>query len=255
MPPWANRQKLVTIHVNTKDTLYTSSDRAARDFRFDDSVADVFPDMIQRSVPGYTMVITMTEMLAKKYGQPGSILYDLGCSLGASTAAMQRGMQGRACDIIAVDNSAAMLQRCEKSHISNDNTQFICADICTIPMAAGSASMVVLNFTLQFLTIEQRTPLLQKIFTSLRPGGVLLLAEKIRFAEAEQQAFYTDLYHDFKRANGYSDGEITQKRAALANILRPETLATHQQRLSEVGFNTIHTWLQCISFASLFAIK
>jgi tRNA (cmo5U34)-methyltransferase len=232
MPPWANRQKLVTIHVNTKDTLYTSSDRAARDFRFDDSVADVFPDMIQRSVPGYTMVITMTEMLAKKYGQPGSILYDLGCSLGASTAAMQRGMQGRACDIIAVDNSAAMLQRCEKSHISNDNTQFICADICTIPMAAASASMVVLNFTLQFL-----------------------LAEKIRFAEAEQQAFYTDLYHDFKRANGYSDGEITQKRAALANILRPETLATHQQRLSQVGFNTIHTWLQCISFASLFAIK
>ena len=58
------------------------------DFRFDEEVAAVFPDMIERSVPGYGTVVGICAVLAKRFSQEGSHLYDLGCSLGATSLAM-----------------------------------------------------------------------------------------------------------------------------------------------------------------------
>jgi tRNA (cmo5U34)-methyltransferase len=65
----------------------------------------------------------------------------------------------------------------------------------------------------------------------------------------------TDLHHAFKRANGYSALEIAQKRNSLENVLIPETLASHRQRLQSAGFSSVDVWFQCFNFASLVAIK
>ena len=117
------------------------------------------------------------------------------------------------------------------------------------------ASVVVLNFTLQFLPPDERPGLLRRIHDACLPGAALVLAEKIRFEDREQQAFAERMHVAFKQANGYSELEISQKRSALEKVLIPDSLEVHHQRLREAGFGAVHTWFQCFNFAAVVAIK
>jgi tRNA (cmo5U34)-methyltransferase len=240
-----------------KDAIYAAPLQEMIDFQFDERVVAVFPDMIQRSVPGYGMIISNIGILAGRYAQPGSHCYDLGCSLGAATLAMRQRINQPDCDIIAVDNSPAMIER-GRELLARDSVRtvpvtMICADIQDV--AIENASVVVLNFTLQFIPPAQRLALIQRIYTGLKSGGILILSEKIAFAEPERQQLHVELHHDFKRANGYSDLEISQKRSALENVMIPETLTCHHERLRAAGFSSSDLWFQCFNFASLVAIK
>lgn len=233
-----------------------ANERDTEDFRFDASVARVFPDMIRRSVPGYTTIIPMIEVITEQYARPGSHCYDLGCSLGASTLAMRHGIGDRDCTLTGVDNSAAMLERCEHYIALDDHPLPIslrCEDI--LDTFIDNASVTTLNFTLQFVAPERRAKLMTRIADATLPGGVLILSEKIRFESDTEQAIQTQLHHEFKRANGYSDLEISQKRSALEQVLIPETLAEHRQRLTDAGFDQVLVWYQCFNFVSMLAIK
>lgn len=223
-------------------------------FTFDDSVARVFPDMIRRSVPGYATIIANTGLLAARYGQAGSYCYDLGCSLGASTIAMASALRDRDCHFVGIDNSAPMLERCQQ-HLQTVGVtaELRCEDIQDTVIR--DASVVVLNFTLQFVPAAQRQALMQRIHEGMRPGGVLVLSEKILFEDDHLQALNTELHHNFKAAQGYSALEISQKRSALENVLVPETIATHKQRLSRAGFTSSDVWFQCFNFVSMVAVR
>ncbi len=238
------------------DDIYASPIGDLPAFRFDDTVVGVFPDMIKRSVPGYSTIIAMTGLLASRHAKPGSRCYDLGCSLGASTLAMRQHITAEDCRIVGVDNSAAMIEQCHKV-IARDTesvaVDLVCDDIEAVTIE--DASVVVLNFTLQFIPVERRAPLLQRISDGLRPGGILILSEKVLFADPHLNALNIELHHDFKRANGYSDLEIAQKRQALENVLVPETLDDHKERLATAGFGSADVWFQCFNFASLVALK
>lgn len=245
-----------TPNPGGRDAIYANPLDGIAAFAFDERVVRVFPDMIQRSVPGYATIVAMTGVLAERYAQPGTRCYDLGCSLGASTLALRARLEGRGCEIIGVDNSAAMLERCREVIAADSGTtpvQLVLADIGDI--AIDNTSVVVLNFTLQFVPQERREALLARIGAGMRPGGVLVLSEKIRFEDPHLQELNTDLHHAFKRANGYSDLEISQKRSALENVLVPETIGAHQRRLRHSGFSSVDVWFQCFNFASLVAIK
>ncbi|WP_372807514.1 carboxy-S-adenosyl-L-methionine synthase CmoA [Pontiella sp.] len=239
-----------------KDHIYNESMSSIADFRFDARVADVFTDMIERSVPGYRSIITMIETLTEHYAQPGSNLYDLGCSLGAATLSMARGLKADHCAIVAVDNSAAMVARCRKA-LARAHTcasvRVVEGDILTTDIV--DASVVVLNFTLQFVPPEERAGLLKRICDGMRPGGVLILSEKVVFEDAHLDRLLYDIHHDFKRANGYTDLEISQKRSALENVLVPESIPTHRTRLLEAGFTSVDVWFQCFNFMSMLAVK
>jgi tRNA (cmo5U34)-methyltransferase len=247
-------QKTLTYKT---DAIYAAPLRSIIDFQFDERVVAVFPDMIQRSVPGYGLIISNIGILAAKYAQAGSHCYDLGCSLGAASLAMRQRITALDCDIISVDNSLAMIERARELQAldteSNIPVTMICADLQEVTIE--NASVVVLNFTLQFIPPEQRLALIQRIHAGLRPDGILILSEKIAFSEPWRQDFYEELHHDFKRANGYSDLEISQKRSALEKVMIPETLACHQERLLAAGFSSSELWFQCFNFVSLVAMK
>lgn len=233
-----------------------ATERNPEDFRFDASVARVFPDMIRRSVPGYTTIIPMIEVITEQYVQPGTHCYDLGCSLGASTLAMRHGIHHDDCVLVGVDNSSAMLERCSHYIALDDHDLPVtlrCEDILTTELS--NASVTTLNFTLQFVPPEQRPGLMRRIADATLPGGVLILSEKIRFESEQEQETQTRLHHEFKRANGYSDLEISQKRAAIEKVLLPETLSEHRQRLLDAGFDQVVVWYQCFNFVSMLAIK
>lgn len=238
------------------DNIYANPLGELSDFRFDEDVVEVFPDMIKRSVPGYATIVGMIGNLAERYAQSGSNCYDLGCSLGASTLAMRHRIKSANCKIIGIDNSSAMIERCNKVIAADSSelpVELVCSDLQNIEIS--NASVVVLNFTLQFINIHERGEILQKIYAGLRPGGVLILSEKVAFEDTPHQDLMIELHHNFKRANGYSDLEIAQKRSAIENVLIPETLEAHRDRLKKAGFSSSDVWFQCFNFASMIAIK
>jgi tRNA (cmo5U34)-methyltransferase len=241
------------------DRLYATPQAQLGDFAFNEDVVRVFPDMIKRSVPGYPTIVENIGVLAAHFAQPQSILYDLGCSLGAVSQAMRRHVRSEGCQVVAVDNSAAMISRCHEYLSAQDAmyqellpVQVLEADVLSIDFAP--ASLVAMNFTLQFIPPEQRLPLLARIRQALLPGGALILSEKLCFADAQQQTLLNDLHIAFKRANGYSELEIAQKRSALENVMKPDSLEVHRQRLLEAGFSQVVPWFQCLNFASLVAL-
>jgi tRNA (cmo5U34)-methyltransferase len=239
-----------------RDDIYAQHWEALQPFRFDEAVAQVFPDMIQRSVPGYGLTLAMIGLLAGEYAQPHSICYDLGASLGAASLMMRHNITAPGCRIVAVDNSPAMLRRCRQV-IADDGpgipVDFVLGDIADF--ALREASVVVLNFTLQFIPAALRASLMERIHSALRPGGICILSEKIQFTEELKNERFIRIHHAYKRANGYSDLEISQKRTALENVLIPETVAAHQERMLAAGFASCDLFFQAFNFISLLAIK
>ncbi len=243
--------------VKKADQIYASPLDQIIDFKFDEKVVNVFPDMIQRSVPGYSTMISTIGIMAARYAQAGSVCYDLGCSLGAVTLSMRQRIEQPNCKIIAIDNSPAMIEQAQQllsiEQLNQIQVDLACEDILKVDI--HNASVVVMNFTLQFIAVDQRDALLKRIYDGLKPGGVLILSEKLAFTDEQVNQFHIASHHDFKRSNGYSDLEISQKRSALENVLIPESLETHQHRLKSAGFGFIDKWFQCFNFVSMVAVK
>jgi len=242
--------------MSARDRLFDSLVEEVKDFVFDERVVRVFPDMINRSVPGYGLIVPMIGLLARRYAVDNSTLYDLGCSLGAAAVAMSQAVRFQNARIVAVDNSPAMITRLREMLEAGQGTgrvpiHPVCENLQETRIE--DASVVVLNFTLQFVSPDARLPLLRRVADGMLPGGILLLSEKVRFESEEEQALQTTWHHDFKRAQGYSDLEISRKRDALENVMKPDSLSQQRERLLEAGFSSVHPWFQAFSFRSLLA--
>lgn len=239
----------------TRDALFAEPLEAALPFRFDENVAAVFEDMIGRSVPGYALTLQALAVAARRFAKPGTRCYDLGCSLAASTLAMRHHVP-EGTRLVGIDNSPAMIARAREL-VARDGAsapvELLCADLRSVELQPSS--LVAMNFTLQFLPPEDRGLLLGRIARALIPGGALVLSEKLRFDDGEEDTLLIELHHEFKALQGYSTLEIAQKRNALENVLVPETLGAHRERLIASGFTRVVVWLQCLNFISLLAIR
>lgn len=239
---------------NNRDNIYADQHDSVESFKFDENVARVFPDMIKRSAPGYVTLVSLIGVLAAKFAKPDTSIYDLGCSLGAVSASVMANLKVENCHIVAVDNSEAMISGCQENlRYFDTEAEVVLSDIREIEIS--NASVVALNYTLQFIPVEERMELLKNIANGLNPGGILILSEKLCADSAGEQQLIEDLHLAFKQANGYSELEIAQKRAALENVLVPETFSTHEQRLKTAGFAKVIHWFQCMNFHSILAIK
>lgn len=244
----------------SKDRIFASKKLGDEPFRFDESVAAVFPDMLQRSIPGYAATLEATGSLASRFVKPDTRCYDLGCSLGAATLAMRQGITHDGCEIIAIDNAPAMVARCREI-VADDTRRNGSATSVSVRLddildcEIRNASMVVMNYTLQFLAPGERNLLVRRIFDGLVPGGLFLLSEKVVDEDPQMEELLVELYHEHKRRNNYSALEIARKRAALENVLQPESVPAHRRRLAQAGFGNIAVWLRYFNFVSLIAIK
>ena len=236
-----------------RDNLFNANIDIA-DFRFDKEVVEVFDDMVRRSVPGYDSMIQMIGLIARMYGQDNTNYYDLGSSTGAISLAIALNNKHQKNTFFAIDNSEEMVSKCQQNLESKiDNLQAICADINQIHIE--NASIVVLNLTLQFIDVKDRSNLIKKIYEGLNPGGVLIISEKIHFEDKETQDQITNLHIDFKKENGYSELEIANKRQAIENVLITNTKAIHIERLKDSGFKDTSCFFQCLNFVSFLSVK
>ena len=242
-----------------EDRIYETDD-GGEPFRFNDNVAAVFPDMLQRSIPGYAASIEAIGSLAARYVKPDTRCYDLGCSLGAATLAMRQGIDVPGCRIVAVDVAPAMIARCREIIAEDDRLNAPATGVIVVEddirnVEILNASMVVLNYTLQFLAPEDRDEMIGQIYQGMNEGGLIVLSEKVVDENPHMESLLVDLHHEHKRRNQYSSLEIARKRSALENVLVPETLRSHRMRLERAGFAHTAVWLRYFNFVSIIAIR
>lgn len=229
------------------DNIYAQARQAVADFTFSDEVVAVFPDMISRSVPGYDNVIATTGLLASEHLPAGGKVFDLGCSLGATAYATLAYVTDPTVQIVGVDSSEPMIREAQRQQRDN-RLSFVRGDI--LKQDFSGADVVILNYVLQFIDPEQRLTLLTRIREQMSPDGLLLLSEKICYSNPSHQAQMEQAHWAFKRANGYSELEVSQKRSALENVMIVETEAEHRRRLASAGFTQVTRWFQCLNWAS-----
>ncbi|MDT0594310.1 carboxy-S-adenosyl-L-methionine synthase CmoA [Glaciecola petra] len=238
------------------DTIYSEQLTDVEEFSFNKQVVDVFPDMINRSVPGYQTIIDGIGELAALFCPDNAQIYDLGCSIGEASLSIAKRLQQKKPNIEAIDNSQEMIERCEQHVKTFQYGQYINIHKDDITLSTlSSCHMVVINFTLQFLAKDTRQGLIEKIYQSLAPGGILILSEKLAYEEPTIDNTLVALHHKFKRDNGYSDLEISQKRSALEKVMQLDTADDHIERLKAAGFSYVCRWYQHFNFSSMVAIK
>lgn len=227
------------------------------DFCFDARVADVFDDMVSRSVPFYHEMQRMVAELARDFAVDGSTIYDIGCSTGTTIRLLDSCLYDRAVEFVGIDNAADMLQQAKKKIAEtslNHPCRFICKDIHKVTKF-GNASVVTMLLTLQFIRPLYREPIIQRIFSGLHRNGALLMIEKITSEDTLFNRLFIDHYYDHKRRNGYSETEIAKKREALENVLIPYRLEENETLLRAAGFRHIEVFFRWYNFCAILAVK
>ncbi len=240
--------------MKKKDNLFKDGNFNDLPFSFNQEVAEVFEDMIDRSVPGYESSLRLIKNLSDYYFQPDTNCYDLGCSLGASSLSILKGIGKRKGQVIAVDNSHAMISESKirfSNFIKSGKIKFLEEDINNIKI--NTASIVVINFVLQFLEVEKRETLLKRIFQGMKKGGILIISEKIHFDNTLKNQTIYRIYDRFKLKNGYSKMEISAKRDSLEGVLITDLEALHLQRLRKIGFKGVKKVMSNLNFITLIA--
>ncbi len=237
---------------SAKDQVFAKPLSEVKAFEFNESVSQVFRDMISRSVPGYELILRLIGLFANLFVENDSRVYDLGCSLGEASIITASQADAENFSIVAVDNASSMIEKCRQLK-PNVDIDWRCEDIQQVKIE--NASMVILNLTLQFIDQNRRQELLERIYQGLNPGGVLVLSEKVIMDQCDENHRMIQLHQAFKKTQGYSELEISQKRTALENVLVPDLESQLQARLHDAGFKEVYQCFKCLNFVSYLAIK
>ncbi len=224
-----------------------------KQFEFDEDVAIVFDDMLSRSVPHYNEMLNLTTSFALKYIDDNSTIYDLGCST-ATTLINIAKQSDKKLNLIGIDTSDAMLNQAkQKSKAYGIDIDFIQNDIFDVDFK--TSSVIISNYTLQFIRPLQREKLIKKIYNSLSSGSIFIFSEKVITDNKILNKQFIDEYYDFKKTQGYSEFEIAQKREALENVLIPYSYEENKKMILEAGFKHFDCIFKWINFATFIAIK
>lgn len=239
-----------------KDKLFNQSPKNIQPFVFDKKVSEVFDDMLDRSIPFYHQLTEAMGKILSSFIIPEGKIYDLGSSTGALLCHLSNILPERAADMAGIDNSKPMIEKARekaRQFRTSKSVQFINEDIENYNF--DNCAVFIANFTLQFINQEKRASMVEKLYDALQPGGLLIISEKVCFDDKVVDENFIDIYYNFKKARGYSDLEISNKREALENVLVPETIEKHIGRLHNAGFSNVDTFFQWFNFAGFLGIK
>ena len=242
-----------------RDQVFQEGTARASDFVFNTAVAEVFDDMITRSVPFYLEQQSMIKEIAKKFWIPGTNIYDLGCST-ATTLINLCGEMKNTPYFIGYDNSIPMLERAkqkinEKGFENRIELRYgdLNGDLSNLSLE--NASIVTMSWTLQFVRPLGRDNLIRQIYKGLVEGGVLVVTEKVLTNNTHMNRFFIDFYYDFKKRNGYTENEILRKRESLENVLIPYRIDENLTLFRLNGFEIVETFFQWYNFAGFLCVK
>ena len=221
-------------------------------WEFDESVTDIFENMLSRSIPQYeVMRDTVTNISSHFLGD--GVLVDIGCSRGDQISRMVESNPNAL--FHGVECSKPMFDACINRFNDYKNIKFHNLDLRKDWIEIDNIDVCHSILTLQFIPMEYRLNLLKSIYDSIKQGGCLILVEKIIGGSACIDSLMTEKYYDFKSSNGYSDYEIDRKRLSLEGVLVPVTAKWNEELLSMAGFKQIDCFWRWLNFAAWIAIK
>jgi len=224
-----------------------------KQFEFDENIAVVFDDMLERSIPFYKEVVTLMCDFINSYVQKNSTILDLGCSTANTLLALQIN-SNKNFRAIGYDNSKAMLEQAgRKINAYGVNIELKFADILEVDLPDSDA--IIANYTLQFIRPLERENFIKKIYNSLSQDGIFIFSEKIIYEDKKLNKNMIDIYYNFKKKQGYSEFEISQKREALENVLVPYSEEENKKLIIKSGFRSIETLFKWGNFATFLAFK
>ena len=242
--------------TSDEDKVFDNPDMAVADFRFDETVAAAFDDMVSRSVPYYDEMQRMVVEMAADFAEPGSRLYDLGCSTATTLALLDRKTHPDV-HFVGIDNSPEMLEKARlklDKLAPNRSVDLLCQDMHE-NLHVEDASVVMMLLTLQFVRPLYRERIIRRIAEGMRPNGALILIEKLVVSDSRLNRMYIEHYYDYKRTRGYSEVEITKKREALENVLVPYRYEENRELLLNNGFSTVEEFFRWYNFSAFIAIR
>ena len=242
-----------------KDQIFASSAVRASDFEFNQEVAEVFDDMLARSVPFYQEQQGIIRQIARKFYVPGTRVYDLGCSTGCTLIHLARTL-GPEARLIGYDNSQPMLDKADQNVAAaglQDQIELRRADFNNelANVELDQASIVTLCWTLQFIRPLWRDRFVKWIHAGMTEGAALVCAEKILTHSSDMNRYFIDFYYEYKAGHGYSSEEIVRKREALENVLVPYRSEENFELFRRNGFQTVETCFQWFNFAGYLCLK
>jgi tRNA (cmo5U34)-methyltransferase len=222
---------------------------------FNDGVTKVFDNMLERSIPGFADMRSLTTQLACKYAQPDTVVLDLGCSRGGSLEPIINVL-GSKQQYLGVEISDPMRKAASERFASCAEIDIKIIDMdLRLDFPAVESSVILSILTIQFIPIEYRQAILASAYASLRSGGAFILVEKILGTNAHLNSTFVDLYYGMKGRNGYTEEEINSKRIALEGVLVPVTANWNEQLLRDAGFTQVECFWRNLNFAGWIAIK
>jgi tRNA (cmo5U34)-methyltransferase len=229
---------------------------AGERWTFDQSVTQVFDDMLRRSIPQYDVMRRAVFDVGSYFVQPATDIVDLGCARGEALAAFLQ-VYGGANRYVATDTSGPMLDAARARFAGTIESGLVTvmhADLRReYPIVRASLTLCVL--TLQFTPVESRQRIVDRVYATTVPGGALILVEKLRGGTPGSDRLLIENYHAMKAANGYSAEEIERKRLALEGVLMPETASGNERLLAQAGFTDVECFWRWMNFASWVAVK
>lgn len=159
--------------------------------------------------------------------------------------------------LVGIDNSAAMLEqaRSKLEELGVASSIDLMKKDVEGDMSIRDASVVFMNYTLQFVRPLHRESVLKQIYNGLKPNGCLILVEKVLGNDSLYNRLYIDLYYQYKAQVGYTEKEIQQKREALENVLIPYRIDENLDLLKRCGFTSNEIFFKWFNFAGFVAVK
>ena len=242
-----------------RDEVFGNTAARGSDFQFNEEVANVFDDMLVRSVPFYLEQQSLIEEIAQRFASPDSMVVDLGCSTGTTLIRLAQMLEP-GIKLVGYDNSEPMLDRARTNAGDlglGDRIEFSFGDFNNNldDLVIENTSVVTICWTLQFIRPLHRDRLIRKIYEGMVDGGVLIVTDKVLTNDSNMNRFFIDFYYDFKRRNDYSSEEISKKREALENVLIPYRFDENFELFRRNGFSTVETFFQWYNFAGFLCVK
>lgn len=243
-------------------------------FEFKGDVVDQFEEkVIATQIPGYNYMRLRILQVVSRLIKPGDTLVDFGCSRGKMIRdVIEHADASGASDIldsvkfVGYDIEQEMLDSAKvaTSNLLNRigksaNVSYEYADLLDMPESFEyeSADIITAVVSIQFTPIEYRQRIYAELYKRLKPGGALIVMEKVRANSADMDDLLRDLYYDEKARNGLSQEAIEKKRKSIERFLVPETDAQNHENLYQAGFSKykVARFWQDLQFCSYLAIK
>jgi tRNA (cmo5U34)-methyltransferase len=209
-----------------------------------------FDTHIALSIPNYQHIWELIMQLATYCIVSDSNVYDIGCSTGLNLKLLDINTKKENVHFYGFDISDNLLKEARQTN----SLHLIKKDITKQSTIFENASLILSIFTLQFLPINSRKDLLQRIYDGLNYGGFFIIAEKIYLNSGELQDIFTFTYYDFKQ-KAFSESDILQKQRDLRHQMKPLSEIENLKLFKLVGFSKIESFFQSLNFKAWILIK